>query len=138
MKETVLITGVNSFIASHIIPLLESKYQLKFLTRSPKNANEYHWDVHNQILQEGALEDVQCIIHLAGSKLNDGTPLTEERKALVYESRIGAANFLRNELKRRNQTIKSFDTLERFFIYNFQCYSKGLHKANLFVQFSTI
>ena len=120
MKETVLITGANSFIASHIIPLLESKYQLKFLTRSPKNTNEYQWDVHNQILQEGALDDVQYIIHLAGSKLNDGSPLTEERKALVYESRIGAANFLRNELKRRNQTIKSFVSASAIGYYGYQ------------------
>ena len=120
MKETVLITGANSFIASHIIPLMESKYRLKFLTRSPKNANEYQWDVHNQILQEGALDDVQYIIHLAGSKLNDGSPLTEERKALVYESRIGAANFLRNELKRRNQTIKSFVSASAIGYYGYQ------------------
>lgn len=108
MKETVLITGANSFIAQHLIPMLENKYSIKLLTRNPKKENEFRWDVHDKTIDPEALVGVNHIIHLAGSKLNDGTPLTEERKALVYESRIGAADFLRDELKKNNQTLKTF------------------------------
>lgn len=37
MKDTVLITGANSFIAKHLIPLLQSKFNIKLLTRKPTN-----------------------------------------------------------------------------------------------------
>lgn len=108
MKNTVLITGANSFIAKHIIPILSEKYQLKFLTRNPKLENEFQWDVENKTIDEKALDNVDYIIHLAGAKLNDGTPLTDERKRLIYDSRIGAANLLREKLIARNQKIKGF------------------------------
>lgn len=123
MKDTVLITGANSFIAKHLIPLLQSKFNIKLLTRNPQKANEYAWDVHNLTIDTEALTDVNYIIHLTGSKLNDGTPLTEDRKALVYESRIGAADFLREELKKRNQTIISFVSASAIGYYGYQEHS---------------
>lgn len=120
MKETVLITGANSFIASHLIPILEKEYTVKLLTRKPNSSNEFAWDVHEKTIDKNALDDVNYIVHLAGSKLNDGTPLTAERQALVYESRIGAANFLRYELKKRNQTLKAFVSASAIGYYSFQ------------------
>ncbi|RLZ11528.1 pirin family protein [Faecalibacter macacae] len=65
MKNTVLITGANSFIAKHIIPILSEKYQLKFLTRNPKLENEFQWDFENKTIDEKALDNVDYIIHLA-------------------------------------------------------------------------
>ncbi|MBS7332169.1 MAG: DUF1731 domain-containing protein [Weeksellaceae bacterium] len=119
MKNTVLITGANSFIAKHIIPLLEGKYNLKFLTRNPKLENEYQWDVANHMIDEKALDDVDYIIHLAGAKLNDGTPLTDERKKIIYDSRIGAANLIIEKLIARNQTIKGLVSASAIGYYGF-------------------
>jgi NAD dependent epimerase/dehydratase family enzyme len=118
-KETVLITGANSFIAQKLITLLKDNYHLKFLTRTPLKPNEYSWNVTDKILDEKALDDVQYIVHLAGSKLNDGTPLTPERKKLVYDSRIGAADLIRDTLKKRNQKIKSFISASAIGYYGF-------------------
>lgn len=120
MKETVLITGANSFIAQHLIPLLQPNYNLKFLTRTPKSLNEYKWDTQTRLIDEEALDEVDYIIHLAGAKLNDGTPLTEERKQLIYESRIGAADLLREKLIERKQPIKSFISASAIGYYGFQ------------------
>ena len=120
MKETVLITGANSFIAQHLIPLLEKDYHIKLLTRNPKAANEYAWDVTNKTIDTTALDDVNYIVHLAGAKLNDGTPLTEQRQKDIYESRIGAADFLRETLKKRNQTLKAFVSASAIGYYGFQ------------------
>lgn len=120
MKKTVLITGAHSFIAQHIIPLLEPHYTLKLLTRTPEAENEFYWDVSTKQMDESALDDVDYIVHLAGAKLNDGTPLTEERKQLVYESRIGAANFIRRKLLDRQQTITSFISASAIGYYGFQ------------------
>lgn len=108
MKETVLLTGATSFIARHLIPLLETSYHVKLLTRNPQNSNEFRWNIEQKELDESALDQVDYIIHLAGAKLNDGTPLTEERKKIVYDSRIGAARLLKETLQRRKQKITSF------------------------------
>ena len=120
MKETVLITGANSFIASHLIPLFEKDYNIKLLTRYPKKENEYAWDLEAKHIDDGTLDNVDYIIHLAGSKLNDGTPLTDERKAVIYESRIGASDFLRKELQNRNQKLKAFVSASAIGYYGFQ------------------
>lgn len=119
MKETVLITGANSFIAKHLIPILEKNYTVKLLTRTPKAENEFAWDVAAKTIDEKALENVQYIVHLAGAKLNDGNPLTEERKNLIRESRIGAADFLREQLKARGQQLKAFVSASAIGYYGF-------------------
>ena len=120
MKKTVLITGANSFIAKHLINKLSINYNIKLLTRSPKAENEYAWDIAKKTLDEKALDNVDYIVHLAGSKLNDGTPLTEVRKQLVYESRIGAADLLREKLIERKQNITSFVSASAIGYYGFQ------------------
>ena len=120
MKETILITGANSLIAQRLIPLLSPYYNIKSLTRKPQNEHEYIWDTQKWTIDPRALDDVNYIIHLSGAKLNDGTPLTPERKKLVRDSRIEAANFLRRQLKNRNQKIASFISASAIGYYGFQ------------------
>lgn len=98
MKETVLITGANSLIAKHLILQLQNNNNIKLLTRTPRQSNEYAWDTQAMTIDEAALDDVDYIVHLAGSKLNDGTPLTPERQRLVRTSRIDAADLIRRTL----------------------------------------
>lgn len=119
MKQTVLITGGSSFIAKHLIMILNEKYNVKLLTRTPKAENEFQWNLEDWTIEEKALDDVNYIVHLSGSKLNDGTPLTSERKKLVYDSRIGAANFLREKLKARNQRLEAFVSASAIGYYGF-------------------
>lgn len=119
MKETVLITGANSFIAKHLTPLLNDRFKLKFLTRTPKAENEYAWDVSSKHIAIGALDDVNYIVHLAGAKINDGKPLTEERKATIRESRIGAAQLLREKLQANGQRLKAFVSASAIGYYGF-------------------
>ena len=119
MNSTVLITGANSFIAKHLTHILKEKYNIKYLTRTPKNENEFAWNLENWTIDEKALDDVDYIVHLSGSKLNDGTPLTPDRQKLVRDTRIGAANFLREKLKERNQTLKAFVSASAIGYYGF-------------------
>jgi uncharacterized protein (TIGR01777 family) len=119
MKDTVLITGANSFIAKHIIPLLADDYNLKMLSRNPVAENEYYWNLEKNEIDERSLDDVNYIIHLAGSKLNDGTPLTAERAKLVRDSRIGATEFLLEKLKIRGQKLKALISASALGFYGF-------------------
>lgn len=109
MKQTVLITGANGFVARYLAPKLQQHYNVKLLTRTPKAPNEHSWDLENFTLDERALDDIDYIVHLAGYKFSDGTtPLTEKEKKMMLDTRVGAADFLREKLKARNQKIKSF------------------------------
>jgi uncharacterized protein (TIGR01777 family) len=119
MKQAVLITGANGFVARYLGKKLENAYNVKFLTRNPKAKNEFAWSLENRSIDEDALTDVDYLVHLSGSKFNDGTPFTEERKKLVYDSRIGASNFLREQLKVRGQKLKSFISASAVGYYGF-------------------
>jgi NAD dependent epimerase/dehydratase family enzyme len=92
MKETVLITGANGFVARELIRQWGERYKLKLLTRSPKASNEYGWDTEQMTIDPRALDDVDYIVHLAGAKLNDGQPMTTDKERRIYASRVGAAD----------------------------------------------
>lgn len=119
MKQTVLITGAHSFIAGYVRKKLEPDYIVKFLTRNPTSENEFAWDLGNRTIEKGALTGVDYIIHLSGSKFNDGTPFTEERKKLVYDSRVGAARFLKEQLLANDQKLKAFISASAIGYYSF-------------------
>ena len=120
MKQTVLITGANGFVAKYLAPKLQQNYNVKLLTRTPNAPNEYRWDLENFTMDENALNDVDYIVHLAGARFNDdSTPLTEELKKLILDTRVGAANFLREKLQARNQKIKSFVSASAIGYYGF-------------------
>lgn len=120
MKKTVLITGGGGFIARHLISRLEEEgSDVKILTRSPEAANEYSWNLKDWTMNGTALDGVTHIVHLSGSKLVDGKPLTEEKKELVYATRIGAANFLRQKLKERGQGLRGFVCASAIGYYGF-------------------
>lgn len=108
MKEIVLITGSNGLVATHTAKVLGDDYEVRFLTRSPKRANEYKWDPMSREIDEKSLEGIRYIIHLSGAPLYDGTPLTEERKKLIWGTRVGASELLLEKLKNKNIKLKAF------------------------------
>lgn len=119
MKEIVLITGANGLVANHTAKILKDKYEVRFLTRSPKQINEYKWDPMNKQIDENALEGISYIIHVAGAKLYDGTPLTDERKKLIWGTRIGASELLLDKLKSKNIKLKAFISASAVGYYSF-------------------
>lgn len=120
MKQTVLITGANGFVAKYLAPLLQQNYNVKLLTRTPNAPNEYRWDLGKFTIDEKALDGIDYIVHLAGSKFGGGpTPPTEEEKKLILDTRVGAADLLREKLKARNQKITSFISASAIGYYGF-------------------
>ncbi|WP_312302849.1 TIGR01777 family oxidoreductase [Chryseobacterium sp.] len=107
MKEIVLITGANGMIARELAGKIENEYELRFLTRKKKYANEYEWDVKKGTIEESALENVSHIIHLAGANISEKR-WTAERKKELISSRTDSAALLRNALSRKEIKLKSF------------------------------
>lgn len=107
MKEIVLITGANGMIARELAKKIGNEYDVRFLTRKKKHANEYEWDVKRGTIDESALENVSHIIHLAGANISEKR-WTPERKKELISSRVDSATLLRNMLKKKEMKLKSF------------------------------
>ncbi len=107
MKETLLITGANGFIAKHLTARLSDQYNIRLLTRKPNAPNQYAWDVANKKIDGSALKGLDHIVHLAGANIFEKR-WTDERKKEIVASRVESAQLLLDGLQNIDQTIKSF------------------------------
>ncbi|MCS4304740.1 TIGR01777 family oxidoreductase [Chryseobacterium sp. BIGb0232] len=107
MKEVVLITGANGLIAKELAKKISNEYDVRFLTRKKRQANEYEWDLRKGTIDEAAFENVSHIIHLAGANISEKR-WTAERKKELISSRVDSATLLRNTLRKREIKLKSF------------------------------
>ncbi len=119
MKEIVLITGANGFIAQHVASILSRQYDIRFLSRNPKHPNEYRWDLTEKYIDEKALEGVDYIIHLAGYRLYDGEPVTPERQELARNTRIEGSKLLFETVKKQSIKLKAFISASAMGYYGF-------------------
>ena len=107
MKPIVLITGANGMLAKYLANDLSANYPIRFLTRNPKKANEYLWDIENNFIDTKALMGVDHIIHLAGASVAEKR-WTNKRRKVIYSSRINSAQLIMRELEKNKLTIKTF------------------------------
>lgn len=116
MKEIVLITGANGFVANRLAKILLPFYSVRFLTRHPKKADEYKWDLFHHYIDPKALEQVSHIIHLAGADISEKR-WTSKRKQEIKSSRIDSAQLILESMKEQNIKIQSFITASAIGIY---------------------
>ena len=104
----ILITGGSGMIGQHLIPKLLSKgYEINVLSRSKKDLDGcevFVWDVDKGYVEDGALEGVDHIVHLAGYNVSEGR-WTQKRRNLIYNSRIKSLRLLIDLIEGRS--IKS-------------------------------
>ena len=106
-KEVILITGSNGLIAKQLASSLASQYTIRLLTRKPTKPNEYCWDIHQQFIDEKALENVSHIIHLAGAGIAD-KHWSKSRQKEIVSSRVDSAKLLLSACIKQNSKLKSF------------------------------
>jgi uncharacterized protein len=107
--HTVLITGYSGLIGQYISTYLSQKgFIVKGLTQNKKQLSEsvFYWNVNEQLIDKRALENVDCIIHLAGLNIA-GKRWTSKRKKDIIDSRVNSSLFLARVLKETNIKLKA-------------------------------
>jgi uncharacterized protein len=110
-RETVLIAGGSGFIGSNLAVLLKKEgFNVAILTRAKpeiKGIKAYQWDTGSGFIEEGAIENADYLVNLAGA--NVGTkPWTANRKRIIEQSRLDSTDLLCSTLKHRKNKIKAF------------------------------
>lgn len=118
--ETVLITGASGLIGTHLSPLLQRKgYRVIHLSREiplKSTFETFQWDVHEQTIDEKAIEQADYIIHLAGAGIAD-KKWTGLRKKEIIDSRVESIHLLFKTIQKTNATIKCFVSASGIGIY---------------------
>lgn len=87
----ILITGGTGLIGGALISrLLSEAHEVNVLSRSGKGikgVKVFQWDLEKQWIEEGAFENVEAIVHLAGEGIADKR-WTDKRKKEIIQSRI--------------------------------------------------
>jgi uncharacterized protein (TIGR01777 family) len=98
-KKTIIVVGANSFIAHRIYYFLGNKCNIIKISHIA-NLKHNHFDINYIKLNPNILQDVFCIINLAGENIGAKT-WNENRKNAILNSRLTTINQLIDVL---NQT----------------------------------
>jgi len=122
MSIKVLITGGSGSVGSCLSKLLKERGdEVVHLSRYRSKSSSYQtftWDISKEIIEEGAFDGVNHIVHLAGAGVADWL-WTSKRKAVLTSSRVDSANLIHKSLKDSNQKIESFISASAIGIYGF-------------------
>ena len=101
--KSILITGGTGLIGTKLYKFLKEKhFNVIVLTRreslSIENKDFVLWDPEKNILDTNKIENIDCVINLAGESI-DGSRWTNKYKKRIMDSRVISTRFLFNKLK---------------------------------------
>lgn len=103
MGKTILIAGGSGLVGTRLKDILrQNGYDVRLLTRTPRQANHFAWNPAKGEIDEAALEGVSAIVNLAGAGIAD-KPWTKARKKELIDSRVQSAEVLAKALKNASQ-----------------------------------
>jgi uncharacterized protein (TIGR01777 family) len=107
----ILITGGSGLVGKDLTKrLILEGHEVRILSRYPKSTDRiksFFWNVEKQEIDEKAFEDVEHIVHLAGSGIADKR-WTIERKKDIIDSRVNSMKLITDTVKRKKIQLKSF------------------------------
>ncbi len=104
----ILITGGSGLVGKKLSQLLEQKgHKIAILSRKKEHLpyKVYTWNVQQREIEINALEEADCIVHLAGANIGE-KPWSDSQKKLILKSRVDSANLLFEASKKINKSYK--------------------------------
>ena len=121
--QKVLISGGSGLVGSMITQkLLQKGYEVSILSRSNKKipgVSVYQWDPAQNKMDPEALQNVNCIINLAGASVASGR-WTDSQKQQIYNSRIDATKTLKKFLLHQEKKPQLFISASAIGYYGYQ------------------
>jgi len=109
--KTVLITGGTGLVGKYLSKkLIEKGYFVATLGRQSKKQSDipnYTWNIEKNELEDGALENVDYIIHLAGANIGEKR-WTSKRKKEIVDSRIKSSQLIFQKITENKHQLKAF------------------------------
>jgi uncharacterized protein (TIGR01777 family) len=109
--KTVLITGGTGLVGKYLCKkLIEKGYVVATLGRQSKKQSDipnYTWNIEKNELEDGALENVDYIIHLAGANIGEKR-WTSKRKKEIVDSRIESSQLIFQKITENKHQLKAF------------------------------
>lgn len=108
----VLVTGATGLVGTAVCDLLKtSGYDVSIIVRFSEEKQNAPYkafviDYDNHSVEEGALDGVDYIIHLAGAPIS--MRWTKAYKKLIIDSRVVSADILLKAIQRKNLRLKAF------------------------------
>jgi len=107
----ILITGGSGLVGNALTKrLILEGHEVRILARHPKSTDKiksFFWNVEKQEIDEKAFENVEHIVHLAGSGIADKR-WTITRKKDIIDSRVNSMKLITDTVKRKKIQLKSF------------------------------
>lgn len=111
MHKRILITGSSGMVGT----LLIEKFKLQGIKVSILSRNEqsrsdvsvFLWDVEKNKIDPHCLDDVDCIVHLAGASIGEKR-WTEKQKKIILESRLKSTTLLYDLLSNSKHQVSHF------------------------------
>jgi len=130
----VLITGGTGLVGRQLSKRLQEKgYEVAILSRTESQNSElptYTWDLERKFIEDGALDGVDYIVHLAGENIGSRR-WTAKRKQQLLDSRIKSAELIFETLNKQNSKINAFITASAIGYYG------AISKDDVFDESST-
>jgi len=117
----VLITGASGLIGSILSELLSKNHSIVQLGRSKRENKDssFVWDIKKNEIEPNAFDEVNTIVHLAGSNVGDNR-WTASWKKEILDSRIRSTRLLFDTIKKNNRSIKTFVSASAIGYYGFE------------------
>lgn len=104
----ILVSGGSGFLGTRLVALLRTQgHEVSILTRHKREESDIRWDPSKGEIELSRLSGFGAVINLAGASLSSGR-WTEERKKLLWKSRIDSTCFLVNAFSRLDQRPSIF------------------------------
>lgn len=128
-----LITGGTGLLGKQLSKLLLANgHKVAILSRSKREDADlryFQWDIKKGEIEPEALQNVDCLIHLAGAGIAD-EKWTDERKETIIKSRVEPLALLAEKFKEVGVFPKSIVSASAVGIYGFDTGDKNLSEED--------